>query len=999
MHTNFSTQADQAIVPLKNPNELFFHILKRVTLRRDANALVATRADVQSTLQFYDLTDTHQKSVLDSRQWRNAARASPQAEFEELMESPLGDSTLTLHPSAKQIVQRLLAMGSLRLRYPEVLARQKTQRLFDLIHQAVMSIPGQAGLAERVAADLTTQLSSEDRQQTARLLLHGDTAWGCHETLYAIAQTLATHEGYKVVVIDCSAYRSDGEAASWDGAKSYWSGSGTGQVTEPIYKHGKVIFLFLRFDETVPKVQGTLNSALLTGEMVDHHGLEDQEELNSEGPRANSTQRGKGRYRPTTVNCRHAIFLFAVAHGTQWLMHRDAPVILGDTTAQQGANLIKELENAVRENRGETTPLFDVTVLRQLSNHHHVMMPLRWQTLEKQAQSSMTAVLNRASTVLGVKVQFASISVANSLASLALCHQGAEMALTHTQPEALFRVLIQPLHATQLTAGQHARKCMGVTLDFDETALQNWVRIQAQLGADPMETLCRQNQFVDFSLGLEEFGSWQVTQVALKTVRRLSDYAGASGLVSHIPKETLADVAGHESAKTFLFEIVGYLKSPEVLAKYGVHMPRGVVLYGPPGTGKTLIAKGLAGQAQIPFIAAAGSDLLNADFRARLLKIAHRAEPCIVFIDEVDAWGRRGQHSHAHDATIDAFLSAVDGFFNSRTFYVLTTNRPEEIDPALTRPGRIDRSFEIGKLDVNGREACLARLWPMLDLPDTELMGSKERIVKLTYGMTGAELALLHREVALRLARQAQSIQVDGIMRAPLTWVIEEISRIQHGDAHERHACEAFRYRVAIHEAGHVLLHHLLMPNLRIVQVSITPRAGSAGFVALSSEGASKVYETASAVRSYIAVLLGGRAAEILVLGTDDGPSVGASSDLALATEAALKAVAFAGFDENFGNASLAGLMIEGKAPQLLHEAAARLAMQWVEKARHEALMTLTSMRGCLDAIVCALLARETLEGNEVTDIVNGWRLANAHTKTVCSDARQTLTPALQDTN
>ena len=956
----------------------FFPILKRVALRRDAKATSAIQADVQKSLQFFNL-DSEQITAMGSPPWLASATLPTPKEFEELMQMPIPDLRLTLHSSIKPIVTQLLAVGNLSLRYPEVLTRQKAKHIYRLVEHAINTVPGQSQIATAIAADLALQLSAPNPQKSSRLLIHGDKAWGGAEILQSISSALAQQEGYKVLDIDCSAYRSEGEAASWDGTKAYWSGSAPGEITSFIHKHPKAVIVFHHLDETLPKVMAALRPALLTGEMVDHHGLEAPDEFAS-AIRSNPDGTNKRRYQPTTVNCRQALFLASAAHGTDWLTHPDASAILGDTTAQQNANLFQALVQATREHRGEATPLFDVTVLGQLADHHHVVKPLAWPVLQAQAQNAMAAAQRHATQTLGMTIRWANANTAHDLATLLLCHHGNSMALAHTTPEAISRALFKPFQARNLATPNSPKVVNSLTIGFEKSALQDWASIQQQLGADPMATLRRKNQFVDFSLKIERTGAGhtcasQVKSVALKSTRRLSDYTGASGLVSHIPHDTLADVAGQSKAKAFLAEIVGYLHNPRSLAAYGIDMPRGVVLHGPPGTGKTLLARALAGQAQLPFITITGSELLNPDLMSRVYKVAHRAEPCIIHIDEADVLGKRGQHSHAHDVALNLLLSKIDGFErHSGIFHVLTTNRPAELDPALTRPGRIDRMFEIGPLELDGRQACLKNLWPLLDLQDSSKDSAQERILKLTYGMTGAELAQLHREVALRLVRQSGPGQQDPAQRnadarAPLAWVLEEINRIQYGEAHERHASEAFRHRVAVHEAGHALLHHLLWPEHPIAQLSITPRNGAAGFLAVSNEGNAKVNETPAAIRAYITVLLGGRAAEIMVFGAD-GPSSGASSDLARATEAAWKAVAFAGLDAEFGAASLAGLMHDGKMPERLHHAAAKRAMQWVEQAGRGALRSLHTHRDGLDALVKALLTHETLDGPEVTQII-----------------------------
>ena len=463
----------------------FFPILKRVALRRDANATSAIQADVQKSLQFF-LLDSEQIIAMGSPPWLASAPLPTPSEFDELMHMPIPDLRLTLHSSIKPIVTQLLAVGNLSLRYPEVLTRQKAKSIYTLLEQAVNTVPGQNQTASAIAADLALQLSAPNPQKTARLLIHGDKAWGSADVLQAIASALAQHEGYKVLDIDCSAYRSEGEAASWDGSKAYWSGSAPGEITSFIHKHPKAIIVFHDLDETLPKVMAALRPALLTSEMVDHHGLNEPDDLERDLRPGNNNKR---RHQPTTVNCRQALFLASASHGTDWRLHPDASTILGETTAQQNANLIQALGQATREHRGEVTPLFDVTVLAQLAEHHHVLKPLPWPVLQAQAQTAMAAAQAHAVKAMGMRIDFASTDVTPDLATLVLCHQGSNMALAHTKPEAIARTLFKPLQASHFATQQTQQTGQPLTLGFEPAAQTDWARIQQQLGADPMAML------------------------------------------------------------------------------------------------------------------------------------------------------------------------------------------------------------------------------------------------------------------------------------------------------------------------------------------------------------------------------------------------------------------------------------------------------------------------------------------------------------------------------
>lgn len=952
--------------------ELFTYILKKTVLHLDQHSTQASMEDVHYALQFFEDNDASD-SLAMRRQKKKAAASVVDPETREAFATVLAtavppDCNMTFGLSVHPVVTELLAFDNLRLRFPDMWLQHRSHRLFDHLHQAALSVPGQADAAQAVAVDLTRQLNPSERQVAARLLIHGEMGAGGTEMANALARSLVVHEGYQCLNIDCANYRGSGEVTAWIGAKPVWSGSGPGEVTAFIHKHPKAVIVFHHLDETLPRVMAVLRSALTQGEMTDAYGLNDFGE--AANPKA--SQRDTSKLQPTVVNCRQAVFIFTASHGTAWLRHPDAAHILGDSARQQRNNLLQALRDARQKHRDDEMAVFDATVLAELKNHHHLLQPVGWQTLLAQAQLNMPKVLALARTALGQDLRYACPQDEHALAALALWQQGGDMGLAHTKPEALFDALVKGLQALRLAGGAAAAaRADGLLLGLTDAARHQWATLQQRLGSDPMKTLRQRSEYVALRFAVHhDGGAWLLDQADLKPVRRLSDFTGVGGLITAVPTETLDDVCGHEAEKAVLREITRHLTSPQLLAAHGLHPPRGVLLYGPPGTGKTLLARGLAGTAQLPFISVSGSDLLSTGAAQRLFEVAYRNAPCVVFLDEIDVLGKRGQQSHAHDVAITLLLTNLDGFHQrSGVFYVLSSNRsPDTLDAALTRSGRIDRALEISALDVAGRKTFLERLWSLLEVPEAGLPVARQRVLNLTYGMTGAELTQLHRELVLRLVRERHG-QPKASTKLSMPWVVQEINRIKHGEMNVRPTDETFRHRLALHEAGHALLHHLLLRHAPIAQVSIVPRNGSAGFLAANGEGVQQVEETAAAVRAVMTVLLGGRAAEIMVFGKD-GPSGGASHDLARATKAAFQAVAFSGLDDEFGSASLLGLAVNDKLPPGLHEVAAARAMAWVEQSAATAMQLLLAHRSCLEALVTELLAHETLEGADIARIV-----------------------------
>jgi cell division protease FtsH len=950
---------------IQEQDEGVFTILKRVAVQRDAETRTIHLIDVHKALQFFELTPKHLTVLKRQKITRLRLDEPTDDAIEALFRIPPQTQPLSLESDVKALITALMQAGDLadlKFKHAQVVWRSKRQAIYTKLALAVASVPGQAGeLSSRLAADLSGQLTQPDRKGAARILVHGREAWGSHDVMLAVAKALVT-EGYVLREINAAAFRTEGEGGAWVGYDPIWSGAKHGKITHEVHTCRRVVWVIRNMDLCHPSVQAVLREPMMDGFTFDKFGLDATELTEPRGPLGISRERAR---KPTRVDFSQTVFLFSVSHGSEWLEHPDVNTVLGPSAEERSTNLMAQLRGAERSSRGASTAVMDTDVLNLLAHHHHVVAPQTWSSLLNQAIVALPQTLDLVKERLGIEIYWTSEGDALALATIALCVHGGDMGLSHTSPEALFETIFGTLLRSRMDEDVEQDSANVSRLDVVRMVglsigcRKQWKTIVKELGDDPLRNLrrWRQRMHVTFdAVGV----IWQLTQVRRHSVHNLSDFTGDSGLVTRLPTERLADVAGHETVKKFLADMVCWLKAPTAVTERGGKLPRGVLLHGEPGTGKTLLAKALAGEAGLPFISVAGTQLLDTQKLQRVYALAGANAPCVVHIDEAEVLGgQRGRHSHAHDAAATLWLAQLDGLGQDGVFTVLTTNRPETLDPALTRPGRIDRHFEIGTLDAAGRVSCLKGLWPLL------AQTQHARVRNMTYGMSGAELAMLQREVVLRSLTQGMSKDQE----VPTQWVIEEINRIRHGEANPRHINADYQQRVALHEAGHALAHQLLMPDWPLAQVSITPRNGKAGFVALG-ENKAPSEETPAKVRAFITVLLAGRAAEILVHGAE-GASSGARSDLKRATEAAFQAVAFAGLDVQFGSASLPGFEFNGRLPAGLHERATQRTQAWVEECAQAALDLLQFRRDALEALQQALIERETLYADEVAAIAN----------------------------
>lgn len=367
---------------------------------------------------------------------------------------------------------------------------------------------------------------------------------------------------------------------------------------------------------------------------------------------------------------------------------------------------------------------------------------------------------------------------------------------------------------------------------------------------------------------------------ALGGAKRNFDTIQAQQQISELSFE---DVAANDEARQSLKGLVDFLKDPEKYQRFGARMPRGVLLYGPPGTGKTLLARALAGEAGVPFFALSGSDFVQMYVgvgagRVRdLFQKARKAGRCVIFIDEIDAMGKRRDDSASdeREQTLNALLTEMSGFKDEDGVIVLAaTNRIDTLDPALLRPGRFDRQIEVGLPGKSQRLSILklhARNKPLDASVDLEALAAD------TVLFSGASLETLLNEAAIRAARRgAAAIERPDIEAAYLTSVAGEDKEI--GSTSRAELCT-----IALHEAGHALATHLLMPEHRVSRVSILPSGkGAAGYsLAIPPD---RTLLRRDQLEAQVMALLAGRAAELLVGGSEELTS-GASSDLSKAAE------------------------------------------------------------------------------------------------------------------
>ena len=464
-----------------------------------------------------------------------------------------------------------------------------------------------------------------------------------------------------------------------------------------------------------------------------------------------------------------------------------------------------------------------------------------------------------------------------------------------------------------------------------------------------------------------------------------------SKLMSESQKKiTFKDVAGIEEAKEELNEIVDFLKDPGRFQKLGARIPRGALLVGPPGTGKTLLARAIAGEAGVPFFSISGSDFVEmfvgvGASRVRdMFEQGKRNAPCIIFIDEIDAVGRRrsagvgGSHEE-REQTLNQMLVEMDGFdANEGVIIIAATNRPDVLDPALLRPGRFDRQVTVSLPDIAGREAILnVHLKNIPIAPDVET----RTIARGTPGFSGAELANIANEAALLAARRNKKMVTMRELEEARDKVMMGVERRSMIMPDEEKRLTAF------HEAGHAVVGMHCEASDPIHKATIIPRGRALGLVMRLPE-TDKLSVTIEKLEADLAVAMGGRVAEEIVFGPSKVTS-GASSDISQATHIAESMVMRWGMSPKLGPINYAAddeqyYMKDKVSPetkQIIDSEIKRIVHEGYEKARD----ILTRYRHELDTVALALLEYETLSGDEIKELLLGKKLAKPTVKEFAS--------------
>ena len=756
----------------------------------------------------------------------------------------------------------------------------------------------------------------------------GPPATGKTMLSYLISKNLGGYESFKI--FDMTLYTSANEGFGLFGLTKGYTDAQEGKLTSFVKTNPKSILVFDEIEKAHP---GVLSNFLM---MLSSGFAEDG-------------------YTGERIDFRRCIIVFTSNIGSELYNNQDFVEMLKNNPLQAQSTILEAISREEKIVDGLKVKALSSELLSRLSQGQIVLFnKLPFDALLEVAQNTVSKVQKSFETEFGLDVSYDSFSYVISLLVLSFAPNIDIRKLKSKLPLVLFDIVTDYIRKNDLTLEK-------IIFSLDDKSKQFLSKELFLLDTDAkrklIHELFRKNETFTHEIDIKYINNTLI--VKFKEIKRTKllrsiDFFGDGGLVFEIPEIDFHDIAGHKIAKNRLREVINILKNPGKLKKFDLSIPKGILLYGVSGTGKTMLAKAFAHEADLPFIETTGSEILDIEFMKSIFKKAKEYAPSIIFIDEIDAIGSRNGTNI--DISINQFLTELNGFsddIDNQVFIIAATNLKDKIDPALLRSGRIDLHIKIDTLDREAREFFIDKI---LKKP-TKGIFDKEKILTYTAGMTGADLEKVSRESSLYVFRN----NLDAITQEIL---IEQINIIKYGTRIIHTSIDKLIRSTAIHEAGHAIISKLLMPEVKIEQITVTPRSNSLGFVAYTQES-DYANLTKQDIKNKLCIAFAGRQAQIKAFG-EDGLDSGATNDLDIATKYAHYAITTFGMGEKTGYVNLSTLQNE----KLFSKEIESDLKDWLDKAQKNSTKLIDEYWSKIIALANLLQSKEVVDESELLRII-----------------------------
>lgn len=735
-------------------------------------------------------------------------------------------------------------------------------------------------------------------------------------------------EGYAFRSFDMAQYESNNEGFGLVGLREGYDHARSGDLTTFVKVHPKSVIVF----DEIEKAHSAVQSALL--QMLSEGFLEDN-------------------FSREKVDFRKAIVVFTSNLGSSIYSNPAFSKLYREQPAKARTQLLQTLKKEMKYEQGNSVSAMSAELLSRLSQGSVVLFnPISIKSLARIAKNQIVSDADVFQEKMGIELQLEKL---NELCQLFVLMFGPQFDAREIKSQAS-HLLFDPITDHLASSEGEEIQVISVTIDDQSAEL---------LKSSSLHKMGKQMGMKSQKLLLDPVISEQGNQLNLvfsqARIAKLSsaaDHSDASAILLETPEISFNDIAGHHYIKSRLQETVNLLKNRTKLIEYNLSIPKGVLLYGRPGTGKTMLAKAVAHEAGLPFIACTGSDLLSSAFISKLFARAREYSPAIVFIDEIDSLPVRGQAGPAADVIINNLLVELDGFSKKdEVFIIAATNRKDLIDPAIIRSGRIDLHYEVPNLDKEARGWFIDR---MLNNALFAYGIESAQILQLTAGFSGADFEKLNREVILSAMRE-------GVDLITVDRIIDHINIIKYGTPVTLAVNDLQLQETAYHEAAHAVVSLILLPERRIEQVTVTARSNAHGMVSFDQE---QVLDyTRDFFFGLTCVALAGRVAQMKQFGTL-GLDTGAAVDLEMATSIAWQVICTHGMDDNFFNLSLSTLGRYTDNTPFADQINSRVK-EWIDQATEKAQLTVEQHWEKISFVAETLLEEETMTHDQLKSILD----------------------------
>ena len=822
---------------------------------------------------------------------------------------------------------------------------------------------GQEQAINTVSNSMKNDISENKKAPKATYLFLGSPATGKTFLAELMSKNIPK---YKIMQFDMTQYHQQNGGELY-GYPNGWKGFGVGQLTGFVHRNPKAIIVLDAFEKCDTTIQSNLLSIFEGGKMRDGCGWDKvTDEPCSEDPDINYTDENANY----VVDFTETIFIITTSLGKElYLDSRFKDLVKQDFIQAESMILEAIRREQKRDSRsgGMQQAIIPELVSRFSQANICLFNKLNYDAYAKIAEEGFLKYKDR----FQKKYEIAFVRANNFQNFL-------KMQILNFAPELDARRIKDKVSTTFFNRITEYVMDSGKSInEFSEIKVSISKECATFLNdrVNPLiedETLVKELFRKNVTLDIDDIISdkngiitYKVRSCKFKQITRIKDFS-EDGLVFDIPNISFDNIAGHHKAKQRLYEVINFFKEPKLLDSFHIAPPKGMLLYGPPGTGKTMLAKAFAKEAELPFISMTGLELLDPAKTKQVFAKAKEYAPAIIFIDEIDTIGKRGEGS-GREVPINKLLSEMDGFSDNKgenIFVIAATNFKDNIDSAIIRPGRVEIHIEINNLDKDARQYFLDQI---IEKKPTSGAFDMNKLLMYTAGFTGAQLELLGKEASFYCLRHALPAITQEIL-------IDQANMIKYGEKQSYLSPEEMFEETAIYETGRAVISKILMPHVHIEHISLTPKDNNEHF---TSHNYKDVQDnmTVKDFKDRICVSLAGRTAQMKLFG-EEGMDSGAANDLQQATRDAYKAIAHYGMDKEVGYININGVMdakehsVSSKDTKHYHEKIDTALEKWMIEGEKSVTDLVNKHWKTIESLSKLLLEKEIIYADELDEIL-----------------------------